>query len=224
VTLSRPRKSALPSTQKVQETVTLPEPRLFLALTQVCRQLRAEFLPIYRSRNTVHVHYLDFQAYLDTFACPITSDPASVAGNIAIDLGHDLHDPADAEYIDILPTLMLCKNAPTFTLQRGLRYSCNCCLPERWEFEDDVYESLFNFSKHDRLRTYLDKAVCAVNLLKEGFLAFKIYEQNWEVWMQDWTAGSSGGSEPEMMRWCADLGFCYDRAHEVIYFERCEAA
>lgn len=94
--------------------------RRFFGLTQVCRQLRHEYLPMYLSSTTFVIRYHDLWDLSERFIEPQRRRGHNAVGNINLDLDPDFRD-IDYPTIDILPYLKLSSTAPQFSL----RMSCN---------------------------------------------------------------------------------------------------
>jgi hypothetical protein len=98
---------------------------LFLGLTQVCRQIRTEYLPLYRSR-TIHIVGVDEATkYIDTFFWAETVDSALLnipkyEGTFYVQIpdyfwaGYADGEPQYDIPIDILPLLRFAIRAPRF--------------------------------------------------------------------------------------------------------------
>lgn len=80
------------------------------SLTQVCRQIRKEFLPIYREIVGVRIDMRDLKDYLSTVIQNTNEDPTTVCGNISI----DITSPCNINFRD---TLLLHDRAPHLHLQ-----------------------------------------------------------------------------------------------------------
>ena len=105
---------------------TFGSPRQYHALTQVCRQIRSEYLPIYWYKNPVHIHFSELTLYLDTFYRRSLQRSSPPVGNIAIDYGWG---SSNCEPIlNLLPIIQLCRNAPDLLIRRGVYRSFNASL------------------------------------------------------------------------------------------------
>jgi hypothetical protein len=97
------------------------------ALTQVCRQLRAEFMSIYKKTSIIHIHMREVDAYIKTWQC---DQAGGVAGTLVIDTWRGFMErevgrreesesilsglePA-AKYYDIFPLVELRRAHPEF--------------------------------------------------------------------------------------------------------------
>jgi hypothetical protein len=59
------------------------------ALTQVCRKIRREFLPLYRKEVKVRINIEDVDHYLTYAVQTAVTDPTSAYGNISIDITNE---------------------------------------------------------------------------------------------------------------------------------------
>ncbi|KAF2030274.1 hypothetical protein EK21DRAFT_112191 [Setomelanomma holmii] len=214
---------------KVQENPQeeLSEGRQFYNLTQVCRQIRTEFLPIYRHTSKVRLQYIDLPAYLKD--CVIhPSDEAASIGNITFDVFSDGEMSDNEDYrpvadgkIDILPVMMLCKHGPNLHIRCGT-IACKWCgsKSHRSDFEDTL-NALFRLQEHPALAEYLKDAVAAAKLQYPPRLTFEIRGDHWKSWMKDWKAGHSVnfGNE-DMKSWCEGVGLRIDSLAGASRFER----
>ncbi|KAI4910855.1 hypothetical protein J4E90_007111 [Alternaria incomplexa] len=60
--------------------------RQFFGLTQVCRQLRSEYLPMYMAQTKVHIQCVDSLLYINTFILPTGTDPKQARGDLTVQL------------------------------------------------------------------------------------------------------------------------------------------
>jgi hypothetical protein len=85
--------------------------RQFFGLTQTCRQLRKEYLPVYLGHTYCWIRYYHLYAYLETFVEPQRSLGQIPVGRVDLDLDPDYED-MDFPVIDLLPLLKLSADAP----------------------------------------------------------------------------------------------------------------
>lgn len=160
--------------------------RLFHGLTQVCHQLRVEFLPLYRAQNMVHIYHYDFPDYVDMLVC---SAGHEVVGDVAVDMhnGWPVCSTTVAS-VDILPVLKILKTAPKLTVRCGI-YHCYCnsgsCPRETWK-RDHIVGELWKISSNDAMASYVSEALGAIELSFVTFLKAKVKEGYWLEWMQVW--------------------------------------
>jgi hypothetical protein len=174
-----------PLKQNFPEGVHDPEEkRLFFAVTQVCRQLRSEFLPIYLAQNVVHVLHDHLLAYLDVFARPITNDASSTTGNIALDLLYGPDGHATADTFDLFPALMLCAKSPRLTIQLGA-YHCHYYNAHVLITNEALLDGLLKIHSNDRLVAYVQEAVAGIKVFYRLDMVFKIKSGHWQAWMQE---------------------------------------
>ncbi|KAF2792518.1 hypothetical protein K505DRAFT_338611 [Melanomma pulvis-pyrius CBS 109.77] len=83
--------------------------RRFYGLTQVCRQIREEFRPIYMEENEVHINPDYATRYIETFFSLLSSDDPEakkLLGNFALDL-----DVPQFSCLSLIPLLQLILDA-----------------------------------------------------------------------------------------------------------------
>ena len=160
------------------------------ALTQVCRVIRAEYLPIYKAHHKIRIRYGDADAYFRyrVFHPGVESEHAFV--KLAI-----LYDPSGKGYqpFDILPIRRRLNAAPLFRVGFNLR---GFRLRERVEPLHKLLHTLIRGSPDTALSLFIDKAVTAIELCsktpwrgewKGFFILFRIKPELWERWMHAWT-------------------------------------
>jgi hypothetical protein len=165
------------------------EPKqVFHALTQVCRQLRTEFHPLYIMRNTVLIRHYHLEMYLGFLNKHKTDDSlggqhANFVGNIAV----AMHPHPDDFYnspgrtTDLFPILAVCQSSPHLRIRCGANgygplmngVGLNAKVIER------PLNALFDIRNNPKLRDYLDKAVVRLELSSPPCLRLWIRKQHW---------------------------------------------
>lgn len=209
----------------------LSKGRQFYNLTQVCRQIRTEFLPIYARMNAIRLPYPALDSYLKDFVRPLYKDNASI-GNIMVDVvrqgasyadrndanddeddydededeDEDVSDSGYAE-IDILPYINLCRNAPNLRI-RFDKIACKYCgSAHHGSYFNETLNIFFELDKHPTLANYLDEAITGIKLQYPTRMTFQIREDNWKEWMDEWKhRGGHANRWDEMGAWCEELG------------------
>ncbi|KAH6621884.1 hypothetical protein C7974DRAFT_212608 [Boeremia exigua] len=147
--------------------------RQYWRLTQVCRLIRSEFLPVYNARTQFSVRLDDLQSYIDTFVRqPGVADEDAV-GQLAI-----VSEIYTRVYIDLssLVTLVNTMKHLHISAPDGTRYpsSPHCT------------EVLFRLDDYPSFRDYFQQAVVGIHY-KDNFGApkfrFEIKQGHWEGWM-----------------------------------------
>jgi hypothetical protein len=188
--------------------ITISQPE-YLGLTRVCRQIRAEYSPVYADTTRVHVRYVDLKEYMDNGFPHLTRDKdANIVGNLYIDcenLPHGDDNDGDADFIsiDIRPFLQCCKNLPSLKVQCGF-HACDCpeCQKD-WAGIKDYVNILFKINENPRLQAWIDTAVKAIWLRFEAELQFDIRQSKFKEWMKD----SDGRShDPVYIEWAQQTG------------------
>ena len=166
--------------------------RVFYTLTQVCRQVRKEFLPLYMIRNTVHIRHYDLGDYVDFLDQirqhmngSLSSTDSCLFGNVAVDMyPHPEGNKGDHRTVELLPVIKRCRDA------KNLRICCgtnDCkrrmCELDIWAGVEKALNRVFNVKTNAKLAAYLDDAVSALELSFPPYLGFCIYKRYWQEWM-----------------------------------------
>jgi hypothetical protein len=187
--------------------------RRFYHSTQVCSTMRSEFLPLYRLHNAVHIYHYNLPAYIDML---VHTTDGSIVGNIAIDMHYGPDESLDEpNSIDLLPILMLCKNAPNLKLQTGLEY-CSCCNPSIWK-NDAMNKTFFDISKHLKFAAWMEAALVAIKLGYQQELELKVKKGFWQSWMGKWHQGKQGDGK-EMRVWFDGVGLKVEQLGRNVLF------
>ena len=162
-------------------------------LTQVCRKIRAEYLPIYQARHKIRIQHGDADAYFrDLVFHPARGKLVIAYRPTSLRKGY--------QPFDILPLRRRLDTAPLFKVGFSLG---TFHLIFRMDYMYGLVEPLHKFlhalihaSPDTALATFIDKAVTAVELCSankwgdsyRGFLIlFRIKPELWERWMHAWT-------------------------------------
>ena len=96
--------------------------RQFFGLTQACRQLRAEYMPIHRAQTKAHIQCQDSVSYIKTFILPTGTDPKQARGNVIIQLPDQWYESrgASSPQRDIIHAINLCRSAPQVNIAFAL--------------------------------------------------------------------------------------------------------
>lgn len=81
-----------------------------MGLTQVCHQLRAEFLPIHRARVKIFIYINSLAGYLQDTVLKVYGDLSFARGNIVIDMAYPRYSGSP----DFRDLMLLCAQAPQF--------------------------------------------------------------------------------------------------------------
>lgn len=185
--------------RKWEEVRSCSLPPGLLALTQVCRCIRLEVLPLYRdclSHTTVSCRAGDIYDYVETWVIPLGIKKEDVIGRLVLDLGRS-YDDNDWVILDIRPLLQLGRQFPDLYLEindlddpRYVRQS-----PRHARIEHTLVDLLAidNFDKfYNYVETATDKLVWHDNRGGPA-LVFEMKPDCWEEWM----AEKSRGDEPD---------------------------
>ncbi|XPS72762.1 hypothetical protein M3J09_004922 [Ascochyta lentis] len=186
----------------------------FFGLTQVCRQIRSEYLPLYRSRTKVTCRALPHNVYdyIDTFLKRSGVKDEDVVGDLIIDF-----KAGRLQSINIKPLLQLSKKAKHFSvrIKDNLQFCGNN--EPKWNLEELVDQILFVKNK-PAFSNWLETAVFALELTSDdeylfiGDIAFFINGTQWEPWMKYWGTwywgwGPENEEWPNFNKWTLTSGF-----------------
>lgn len=159
-------------------------PYQFLSLTQVCREIRHEFLPLYRARTVVCVQAHEVKNYINTVLAPADVEDEDVVGNVIIDLNACEGEKIE---IDIKPLLQLLSKAKRLSV-------------EAFEYDDfgvfffknirALPHEVLNITNPTLFSYYLDEAICAVVLMRQPSwnydpeLILVVKAAYWKSWMR----------------------------------------
>lgn len=93
--------------------------RQFCGLTQVCRKLRVEYLPVYNAQTIVSIDWLHTASYIDTFILPAGVEPEQARGNLIVRIpashGESVEERVPTQAI--IDLIALSKKAPQVTIK-----------------------------------------------------------------------------------------------------------
>ncbi|KAH9878104.1 hypothetical protein J1614_003321 [Plenodomus biglobosus] len=163
--------------------------RSFYGLTQVCRQIRAEYLLLYRTRTKTHVPVSYIDEYIDVFVTSAGTDPTNIAGNIVIWFASCIQSIDDDDVIADLTHLINFEYAAPRLKLDALIDDCEKSIHKRDEI---VYINLLfplmNSSRYSNVHRFLDASVNKVEVVhqyKSHHVKFWIKEGGAESWMFD---------------------------------------
>lgn len=168
-----------------------PEPwtkskRQYLGLTQVCRQLRSEFLPLYKAKTTVSLLPINMYAYIDTWIAPLGLNEDEILGHVIIDVFDA--DPQQLRVLDIKPVLQLLRRA------RKLRVETFDIMDWLSDNERGIEATLVDlYDIHDfrAFHGYMEQAMTKVEVRASEEIGVEIVFElrigAWEEWMGEWS-------------------------------------
>lgn len=164
---------------------SLPKnPHQFLGLTQVCREIRHEFLPLYRARTVVCVQPYEVKDYINTILAPADVEDEDVVGDVVIDLNACEDQPTE---IDIKPLLQLLSKAKRLSV-KAFEYDFFGVF--HFENIGDLAHEVLNITNPTLFSYYLDEAICAVVLMRQpsrnydSELILVVNAAYWKSWMR----------------------------------------
>ena len=189
-----------------------------LGLTQTCRQIRAEYLPVYFENTAVEFLYWHFDEYLSAFVEPQIAQYGnkSVVGNVTLrQKDHDVQSPdcpiydtscyCDERTVDVFPVIRLFIEAQKFSARFSI-----CTEPKSYYYtykeEQESIDRIFNIQENPKWAAYLTTAVSHIWLIDDGapYLGRGIIIKNAfaEPWMEKHLRRSASGDE-----WFKQAGF-----------------
>ncbi|KAF2623900.1 hypothetical protein BU25DRAFT_451095 [Macroventuria anomochaeta] len=194
--------------------------RQFLGLTQVCRQIRFEFLPLYKTHTKVAPNTWDIYKYIDTWVAPGTSDE-NVLGHVILDFMDD--DRGELGILDIKPLLQLARRAEGFHVEIVDVTEPNDCNSPTMRSIEETLADLYDIQDMDMFYEYMDEAMTAlvVRASEESGveIIFELSPQYWEDWMGEWSKPDHDPNyriplelEDTVVEWGRQCGMELDRA------------
>jgi hypothetical protein len=182
----------------------------FLNLTRVCRQIRAEFSPIYAAETEIHVCHLDIDEFTSYhFPHMARDNDTEPAGNLVIDCrfpGFDDEEDDDPcePHIDMLPFLEYCRIRPGLKVKCGRSYICCHSCSEGWADVTKVMDVLFALASNKKLQDWLSDTIEKVNISCSPALSLFVKEGKAVEWMKQ---RNSGDEDPATQEWMRRVGF-----------------
>lgn len=193
----------------------------FLSLTQVCRQIRSEVLPLYRDcllRTTVSLKASDIYYYINAWVIPSDTKKEDIVGSLVLDIGRSYNDN-DWVILDIRPLLQLSKQAP------GLRLGINDLDDSRYVRQSPRHASIENTLVNllaivdtDKFYDYAETATTKLvwhDNRGAPALVFEMKPDCWEEWMAEKTCGDeldwafSAEREVDAINWARRCGLAF---------------
>jgi hypothetical protein len=195
------------------------------ALTQVCRVIRAEYLPIYKAHHKIRIRHGDTDAYFRyrVFHPGVESEHAS--GKLAI-----VYAPSPAgkrsQPFNILPFRTRLDDAPLF------KVGFNLCAFQLHGLAEPLHKflhTLIHASPDTSLTTFIDIAVTAIELRTKipwrgewrgFFILFRIKPELWERWMHAWTEHAhvvTDEQEDEISAGMSGIGMNFGLRHFIAF-------
>lgn len=158
-------------------------------LTQVCRDIRAEFLPLYRAAIIDNVLPQDFYEYIDAFLRGFGTSDAEVAGCVIIDFSANV-----SSILDIKPLLMLLRHARNLHVgtydilePEAVQPGQHIPAPEI----RDILSNLYDIVDLETFYSYVESAMTVLEVecddTKGVEIIFELNPDYWEPWMGVWS-------------------------------------
>lgn len=160
-------------------------------LTQVCRSIRSEFLPLCRAHTKVSLIPQDLYDYIDTFLLLPGISYNKIVGSITLDL---MSQPQTTTCVDIKPLLKLLRRAENLHVGTQdiidvhyLDYVSNHQEPTIQE----ILASLYDIHDMTKFYDYVETAMSNLELefddAKGVEIVFELSPEYWEAWMGEWS-------------------------------------
>jgi len=190
--------------------------RQFFGLTQVCRQLRSEYLPMYMAQTKVHIQCVDSLLYINTFILPTGTDPKQARGDLTVQLPGQLYESRSelSTQRDIIHVVNLCGSAPQVNVAFALG---DIPLSQSRFSGRRIGRILHDLTKpeampelHDFIRDSVEHLECWMYTEETSSLRFRTKKGHAEKWMDAWShccANCPTGQESgrRMERWRGEM-------------------
>ena len=191
----------------------LPTERQFLSLTQVCRQIRAEYRPSYDMETKVRVEYLDAGSYIEMFISPDGTDAEDARGNLVVVLLSSTVKYGE----DIKDLICLSRVAPNVDITLDVQLNDAISHEELAVVRRHLY-NLTHAQAVPKLHKFIQKSVDKLELSVEGdgqlWTMFHIKEGHGKDWMNRYTYLSDQSEHfwdvlEKFERWSRKMGVPY---------------
>lgn len=183
-TLTKPKHN--PEANSADRQPWIKTKRQYLGLTQVCRQIRSEYLPLYKSQTIASLLPIDLYAYIDTWITPPGLRDDQITGRLMIDLFADEFE--QIRVLDVKPLLQLLRRAKNLLVET---YDVMEWLSNSQRSLQATLIDLYDIHDMDMFYDYLDAAMTAFEVRSsEGIgveLIFELRAGYWEEWMGEWS-------------------------------------
>jgi hypothetical protein len=201
----------------------------FFALAQTCRQIRAEYSPIYAAQTELHVCHIDIAEFMaSNFPHMACDGDGKVIGSLVVDCrGLDDGISKGTHKTDLLPLLKHCAATPGLTVRAGLNHCDTTGVHEWWSAITGSLNTLFEVAQKPQLADWLEEAVDAVNLSYcDSRFEIVVKKGHVEKWMG--AIGNDSGSfdedSPEVPSWVAGSGISADMVWRLESSKSCESS
>ncbi|KAI8931002.1 hypothetical protein NX059_012013 [Plenodomus lindquistii] len=135
--------------------------RQYYSLTQVCHQIRNEYLPLYRARTETYIRLDDINEYINSIIVVPGSAASEAIGKVVV-----ISETCDLDAqqpFDLLALAKQAQTAPGFSIAMGRSMSnCNFMFNEEYSMAQDFVNPLWNSARYPQLRAYVDEAISAI--------------------------------------------------------------
>ncbi|KAL1592736.1 hypothetical protein SLS60_011152 [Paraconiothyrium brasiliense] len=202
-----------------------------LALTQVCRSIRSEFLPLYRAATLDNVLPQELYEYIETFLMVPDNNDDEIIGSVLIDLSANFSSCLDIKAL--LHLLRRARNLHVGTydiIQPESLGRPGDVVPDI----QDILTSLYDIVDLEAFYGYVEKAMTMLEIecdeTKGVEIVFELGTDYWEGWMGAWSKPDHDPSYriplelgESVVRWGRGCGMELDRAagsHLTVNFRR----
>jgi hypothetical protein len=153
--------------------------RKLLGLTRTCRQIRAEFLPIYLDKTTVAFRHYQVDRYVSTFVDPQDGNYENAVGKVIMLRPSILKTRPS---VDILPFIKLIARAPRFTASFAMEDS------SRTFYTGPLWNALLNNHHSPQWDLYVSTSLSQVNIIIDEYdfpeVTIVVKKESVEGWMR----------------------------------------
>jgi hypothetical protein len=192
------------------------------SLTQVCRQTRAEYSPIYAAATKIYVGHHDLTYFMDDECPRMARDKnGEVVGSLVVDYRSDHIDPKTGKYepgyaleIDLLPFLKFCMNKHGLDVKLNpYNFCCEECIELR-DSLSEVMEVLFALASNPKLKNWLSDKAENVTLSRFALIQIWLKEGKETEWMKEWNRDIKTS---ELREWMHDVGFAEPEWEGILF-------
>jgi len=184
------------------------------SLTQVCRQLRAEYSPIYAATTEVRVFQPDLVYFAGKNYPFLARDPqGNVTGHLTIIFDFTFGN-RHCNIIDLLPFLNCCKYLRNLHI-RAPYYPCIFPRPgaeKDWVSMGLQLDALLDVARRPKLQEWLQNIVRITVNIRFAWIEYHVKAEKREDWMKQWrSADGCIVRVPGFQRWVEVMGIAPDQ-------------
>ncbi|KAH3970250.1 hypothetical protein HBI81_020600 [Parastagonospora nodorum] len=184
------------------------------SLTQVCRQLRAEYSPIYAATTEVRVFQADLMDFASKNYPYLARDPhGNVTGHLTIIFAFAFGN-RHCNTVDLLAFLNHCKTLKNLHI-RAPYYPCIFPRPDAekdWESMGVQMDALLDVARRPKLQEWLQNIERITVNIRFAWIEYHVRAEKREDWMKQWRSADGCIVQlPGFRRWVEVMGIAPDR-------------